>query len=305
MISSAEIQDLFNTGGGTVVGQDGDKIGKVGQVYLDDQSGEPEWVTVSTGLFGGKESFVPLAQSTLSGDEIRVPYDKSKVKDAPQIDSDSDGHISKDQEAELYSYYSLADPDPDRGAAETETVYNQDARTVSRGRDDADAADAVGQDEGRDTSGVTTDEAMTRSEEQLKVGTAKVATGKARLRKFVVTEQQTVTVPVRREEVTLEREPITDANRGDAMDGPELSEEEHEMTLHEEQVVVDKNVVPVERVTMAKNIVSEDQQVTEDVRKEQIEHVVDDHEEHTGAPVERADEVTHEHHADGGDVSPR
>ncbi len=160
-----------------------------------------------------------------------------------------------------------------------------------------------GQTEGRDTSAVGTDEAMTRSEEQLKVGTEKVATGKARLPKFIVTEQQTVTVPVRREEVRLEREPITDANVGDAMDGPELSEEEHEMTLHEEQVVVDKNVVPVERVKMAKDSVSEDQQVTEEVRKEQIEHVVDDQVDHTGAPVEHADETTREPHAEGGDVS--
>ena len=264
MISSTEIQDLVSSGSGTVVGQDGDKIGTVGQVYLDDHTGDPEWVTVSTGLFGTKESFVPLGQSTLSGSEIRVPYDKSKVKDAPQIDSDSDGHISEDQKNDLYRYYDLANPGADRSAGQSgqsEQVYAQNAVT--------------GGSEGQDTSGVTTDEAMTRSEEQLKVGTEKVATGKARLRKFIVTEQQTVTVPVRREEVTLEREPITDANVENAMDGPELSEEEHEMTLHEEQVVVDKNVVPVERVKMSKNIVSDDQQVTEDVRKEQIEHVVD------------------------------
>lgn len=268
MISSAEIQDLLNTGGGTVVGQDGENIGKVGQVYLDDQTGEPEWVTVSTGLFGTNESFVPLAQSSLSGDELRVPYDKSKVKDAPQIDSNSDGHITQDQEAELYRYYGLDSPNitdhTDSSAERSDTVYDQDAH---------------GQrvpTEAHGTAEVTTDEAMTRSEEQLKVGTEKVVTGKARLRKFIVTEQQNVTVPVRREEVTLEREPITDGNVGDAIDGPELSEEEHEMTLHEEQVVVDKNVVPVERVTMAKNIVSQDQEVTEDVRKEQIKHVVDE-----------------------------
>ena len=152
----------------------------------------------------------------------------------------------------------------------------------------------TGGSDGQDTSAVTTDEAMTRSEEQLKVGTEKVATGKARLRKFIVTEQQTVTVPVRREEVTLEREPITDANVENAMDGPELSEEEHEMTLHEEQVVVDKIVVPVERVKMSKNIVSDDQQVTEDVRKEQIEHVVDgqaDHLDHVSRKTGETDET--------------
>ncbi|MEO6998460.1 MAG: YsnF/AvaK domain-containing protein, partial [Terracoccus sp.] len=115
------------------------------------------------------------------------------------------------------------------------------------------------------------DEAMTRSEEQLKVGTTTREAGKARLRKYVVTEEQTVTVPVAREEVRLEREPITDANVGDATAGAEISEEEHEVTLHEEQVVVNKEAVPVERVKLGTETVTEEQQVTEQVRKEQFD----------------------------------
>ena len=112
---------------------------------------------------------------------------------------------------------------------------------------------------------------MTRSEEHLEVGTQKREAGRARLRKHVVTEQETVTVPVTREEVTLEREPITDANIDAATDGPAISEEEHEVVLTEERPVVQKETVPVERVRLGKETVTEQAQVTEDVRKERIE----------------------------------
>jgi uncharacterized protein (TIGR02271 family) len=101
-----------------------------------------------------------------------------------------------------------------------------------------------------------------------------VQTGKARLRKYVVTENQQVTVPVQREEVRIEREPITDANIGDALDGPDISEEEHEVVLHEEEVVSEKRAVPKERVRLDKDVEIEERTVSEDVRREQIE--VDD-----------------------------
>ena len=124
---------------------------------------------------------------------------------------------------------------------------------------------------GHDTSGPTTDNAMTRSEEHLNVGTQRVEAGRARLRKYVVTENVTQTVPVSHEEVRVEREPITDANVGNALDGPAISEEEHEVVLHAERPVVEKEAVPVERVRLDTQTVTEQQQVSEQVRKEQIE----------------------------------
>jgi uncharacterized protein (TIGR02271 family) len=124
---------------------------------------------------------------------------------------------------------------------------------------------------GHDTSGPTTDNAMTRSEERLDVGTRSAEVGRARLRKYVVTENVTQTVPVSREEVRVEREPITDANVGNAMDGPAISEEEHEVVLHAEEPVVAKEAVPVERVRLDKETVTEQAQVTEGLRKEEIE----------------------------------
>jgi uncharacterized protein (TIGR02271 family) len=112
---------------------------------------------------------------------------------------------------------------------------------------------------------------MTRSEERLNVGTRKEEVGRARLRKYVVNENVTETVPVSREEVRIEREPITDANVGKAMDGPAISEEEHEVTLHAERPVVEKEAVPVERVRLDKDTVTEHETVNEGVRKEQID----------------------------------
>jgi uncharacterized protein (TIGR02271 family) len=112
---------------------------------------------------------------------------------------------------------------------------------------------------------------MTRSEEELRVGTETRERGRARLRKYVTTETQQVTVPVQREEVRVEREPITDANLDAATSGPAISEEEHEVTLREEEVVVDKRAVPRERVRLDTETVTDERQVSEEVRKEQIE----------------------------------
>src|SRR5687767_9513432 len=103
MISTEQTEQLL-TGGGNVVDNDGEKIGSIGQVFLDDQSGRPEWITAKTGMFGGGESFVPLRDAEVAGDDVRVPYDKDKVKDAPRI-SDADSHLDEDEEAKLYEYY--------------------------------------------------------------------------------------------------------------------------------------------------------------------------------------------------------
>jgi uncharacterized protein (TIGR02271 family) len=243
--------------GSDAYGSDGSKIGSVGQVYLDDQTGQPAWVTVNTGLFGTNESFIPLSQASFSGDRLTVPYDKNKVKGAPNVAAD--GHLSPDEERELYAYYGVGYTDTDHdttttGYDTTTTGYDTDTRT-----------------EGHDTSGPTTDDAMTLSEERVNVGTQRREAGRARLRKYVVTENVTQTVPVTREEVVVEREPITDANRANATSGPDISEEEHEVVLHEETPVVEKTVEPVERVRLGTQQTTEQQTVTEEVRKERID----------------------------------
>ena len=246
--------------GRTAVGSDGDKIGKIGQIYVDEVTGQPEWVTVSTGLFGTRESFAPLYNSAVHGDQLVLAVPKELVKDAPNVADD--GHLANSETATLYQHYaSYLNPGYSTGGGPLpgEAGY-------AGGRTDASEGA-----QGYDTSGPTTDDAMTRSEERLHVGTENQPVGRARLRKYVVTENVTTTVPVSHEEVRLEREPITDANRDAALAGPDISEEEHEVTLHAERPVVAKEAVPVERVRLDTETVTEEQQITEQVRKEQID----------------------------------
>jgi uncharacterized protein (TIGR02271 family) len=247
MIDTTDIRALI---GARAYDRVGEKIGKVNQVYVDDRTGRPLWASVDTGLFGTSETFVPLEGAERDGDDVRIAYEKAFVKDAPRVEAD--GAISPAEQEQLFRYYDLAG-----------SQYEGEFDFGTTGRDTGTT--------GHDTSGPNTDTAMTRSEEQLHVGTQKVETGRARLRKYIVTEEQNVTVPVTREEVRLEREPITEGNVGQAMDGPDLSEEEHEVVLNEERVVVDKETVPVERVRLDTETVTEQQRVNEEVRKERIE----------------------------------
>jgi uncharacterized protein (TIGR02271 family) len=244
--------------GRTLVDRDGGRIGSIDAIYLDDDTGQPEWALVNTGLFGTKSSFVPLAQATEDHSDVRVPYDKQLVKDAPRIDPD--GRLSEAEERRLWRHYGLD--------------YDRTTRRRATGKD------AVG----RDTSGPTTDDAMTRSEEELRVGTAQRERGRVRLRKYVTTEQVQQTVPVQRERVRVEREPITDANRDAATSGPEISEAEHEVILREEEPVVQKRVVPKERVRLDKDTLTDEERVAEELRKEQIDI---DNEDTTGGRQER------------------
>ncbi|SHF73086.1 conserved domain-containing protein [Jatrophihabitans endophyticus] len=277
MTNPDQLLDLI---GRNAIDVDGDKIGKIGQLYTDDRTGDPQWVTVSTGLFGSKQSFAPLYDSKRNGDDLQLAVTKEQVKDAPNVDDD--GHLEDDENDALFAHYRghLGDQDGQQGGqpAAGRTDRETGDRTGDGDRDRlADVADAEGagrsadRGEGRDVSGPNTDDAMTRSEERLRVGTEQVEAGRARLRKYVVTENVTQTVPVSHEEVRIEREPITDANRDEAVSGEPISEEEHEVTLHAERPVVDKETVPVERVKLGTETVTEEQTVSEEVRKEQID----------------------------------
>jgi uncharacterized protein (TIGR02271 family) len=254
MLGQDQIDSLM---GRDIYGADGGKIGTAVQVYADDETGKPEWVSVRTGLFGTKQSFVPLADASVSGDQITVPYDKAFVKDAPNIDDE--GHLSRDQERDLYAYYNRSDYD-------TTTTAGTAAGGLGNDRDTR-----TGYDDRRDSARPTTDDAMTVSEERLNVGTEQREAGRARLRKYVVTENVTQTVPVQREEVRVEREPITEANRDAAMSGPDITEDEHEVVLHEERPVAQKETVPVERVRLDTETVTDQETVGEEVRKERVD----------------------------------
>jgi uncharacterized protein (TIGR02271 family) len=236
--------DVLEWRGRTVVDRDGQKIGELDEIYVDRQTNEPEWALVNTGLFGTKSSFVPLKGAAPAGDDVRVAYAKDQVKDAPSIDPD--GELSQQEEEGLYRHYAI------------------DYSEQRSGSGLPDATSGTSGEPGRD-------DAMTRSEEELRVGTAERERGRVRLKKHVVTEDVQETVPVRREEVRVEREPITDENVDEAMSGPDISEGEHEVTLKEEEVVVEKRAVPKERVRLEKDVETDEEQVTEQVRKEKVE----------------------------------
>ena len=229
--------------GCTVTDRNGDKIGKLDEIYLDEQTGRPEWALVNTGLFGFRSTFVPLSGATPNNDNVIVEWDKEQVQDAPSVEAD--GELSPDEEAQLYRHYGLD--------------YSQGTDT------------ATGRDTGQDTSGPNTDDAMTRSEEELRVGKTEQESGRVRLRKYVVTEQVQQTIPVRKEVARVEREPVTEGNVDQALDGPAISDEEHEMVLNEEQPVVEKKAVPKERVRLEKDVVTDERQISEEVRKERID----------------------------------
>jgi uncharacterized protein (TIGR02271 family) len=262
-MSTMQKEDLLQKRGQDLFDANGEKIGTLEEIYLDAQSGEPEWALVNTGMFGTKSSFVPLQGASQDGDSLRVPYDKAQVKDAPKVDPD--GELSQQQESELYAHYGL-----DYGESRSDSGLPEGGAGASTGGAGTDRTDAAGT-VGHDTSGPTTDDAMTRSEEELHVGTTQQESGRARLRKYVVEDEVTKTVPVQREEVRIEREPITDANAGAATDGPAISDEEHEVVLHEEEVVAEKRAVPKERIRMDKETVTDEQQVSETVRKEEVD----------------------------------
>ena len=223
----------------------GEKVGDVEYCYLDLDTDQPEWVAVKTGKLTSKSRLVPLMGATVTAEGLRLAFSKDQIKGAPEVDLDMD--LTEAEEAPLFDHYGLA-----YSQAESDTG-------LPAGRAAPEGAEG------------STDGAMIRSEEELQVGTVSRQAGRARLRKYVVTENVTTTVPVRREEVRVEREPITDANVDAATAGPAISEDEHEVVLLEEEPVVSTQAVPKERVRLTKEAVTTDEEVSADLRKEQIE----------------------------------
>ncbi len=246
----AETTEAYGWTGRELVDAQGEKVGSVADIYNDAQTGEPEWALVKGGLLGSKQHFVPLAGAAPDGEAVRVRVSREQVKEAPGVEAGAE--LSQDEERRLFEHYGVQYSD--EGSVTAQEAPEAENPSVTQ----------------RDSSG-STDEAMTRSEEEIHVGTERREAGRVRLRKYVVTEQVQTTVPVQREEVRLEREPITDANAGAATEGPAISEDEHEVVLHEEQPVVEKHTVPKERVRLGKDVQTDERAVSDEVRKERID----------------------------------
>ncbi len=242
------LDDVRPLVGGDLVDAEDGKVGRIEDIYLDNQTQRPEWALVHTGLFGRKQVYVPLADATTSDGKLRAAFSGDQIKHAPHVEPDEE--LTPDEEASLYDHYGVSAP------ASTPSAETRPAPTApSNPSSDPSSSDG----------------AMTRSEEELQVGVVRKPSSLVRLRKYIVTEDVQTTVPVSHEEVRVERIPITDDNLDQALSGPDLSDDEHEVTLMAEEVVVDKRVVPRERVRLDTTTVTSEEQVDEQLRKEQID----------------------------------
>jgi stress response protein YsnF len=280
MLDEREVSAAIGT---TAYDASGQKIGTVEHFYVDDRTGAPSWVAVTTGLFGTRQSVVPALDATFSDGGLRLPVAVDAVKSAPHLTGD---HLTPDDEAELRRHYGTGGPDGE---------LRDDLRDDLRG-DRAPVAPAVAAAPTVEMPVVETppppavetppppavdrehDGAMTRSEEQLVVGTERVATTRARLVKYVVTEDVQITVPIRREEIRIEEVPIDapDDGPGETLltDQPAGTRGTgglpDEIILHTERPVVTVEVVPTERVRLRTELVQGQETVTGQVQREQI-----------------------------------
>ncbi|MEU1086403.1 PRC and DUF2382 domain-containing protein [Streptomyces sp. NPDC005576] len=322
MAAADGFTDSGELDGLTVYDNGGEKVGSVGRVYVDDDTGKPDWVTVKTGMFGMKESFVPLAGARRVGSDLHVAHPKESVKDAPRVDADA--HLSVAEEEELYRHYGLtrkprssagtgvgADGRTTTGTGAMGGAAGAAAGTGAAGAGAAGAArptgtgKATGGAAGMTGTGMTGagthrdadasaggrplvgagaersapdmskadlagQEELIRSEEQLRVGTEEYESGRARLHKYVVTEEVTRTVPVSHEEVRVVREPLTPGEKVTGQTA--IGEQDVEVTLHAERATVRKEAVAVERVRLERDRVTEQKEVSAEVRKEKIDY---------------------------------
>ncbi|MFC9087389.1 PRC and DUF2382 domain-containing protein [Nocardiopsis dassonvillei] len=264
-----------------VLDQKGNKVGKINQVYLDDNTDQPSWVSVHTGMFGTHETLVPLQGSQPAEEDIRVPYDKSVVKDAPHVDADQ--HISPEEEQKVRQYYAKHGGPPMSGE---ETAMGRGPGPQTTGREDVAGGAAGGAAGGmaggmagdagmrdRDRDPATADErddiSMTRSEERVDIGVERREAGHARMHKYVETEQFDETVPLHHDELQVERRPVDDPSA--AREPREMGEDEQTFTLYEERPVVSKEQVPVEEIHVRKRDVTRDEHVQGQRRRERVE----------------------------------
>ncbi|GAA4334374.1 PRC and DUF2382 domain-containing protein [Actinomadura luteofluorescens] len=317
--TQTQVRELM---GMSVTDTNGTKVGTVKQVYLNDDSGSPEWVTVHTGWFGMRESFVPLSGARKGQDALQVPYDKETIKGAPNVDADE--HLSHAQIVDLYRHYGVRPPGGRRTGGETETGTTEttesagtestaEAGETTGGQGAAEtraAAETSGTTGTTGTAGTTGAAGMavhpergkrgtagersagrtmppqsaregaeapmteiTRSEEQMRIGTERHESGRVQVRKWIETEMVEQTIPVSHEEIRIDREPIAGGRPDPKVT---ISEADQEIILYEERPVISKETVPVERVRLRTEQVQDEQTVRGELRKERIEVTRDD-----------------------------
>jgi stress response protein YsnF len=281
MVSERDVAAAIGT---TAYGSDGASVGTVETFYTDDRTGATTWVSLSSGLLGTRHALAPAEDATFADGRLQLTVPSGAVSGAPRLGGQ---HLSPEDEAALRSHYADAAAAGRPAADDATTGATEPAAAADR-----PAAGAPEPDDG----------SMVRSEEQLRVGTERVATRRMRVVKYVVTEEVQVTVPLRREEIRIEEVPLDAGGddgvlvtEGEALSGPGTTGGAvpdatvpdatvpggtaagglpDEIVLHAERPVVSVEVVAAERVRLRTELVQGQESVSGTVQREQV--VVDE-----------------------------
>ena len=257
--------------GYTLVDPSGEKIGKVDDLFLDEND-QPEYFGVKMGFLGTSSTLIPVDITTTDHERgiIEVSQPKSIVQDGPAFDDDRE--ITPEYENEVRSYYGLSvvTSTEDRGTYSGYSgevgpgMYEGDTET-GEFRGHAEDDEGVNQSTGSDLE--DRDELrVQRTEEELVAGTREREAGQLKVRKRVRTDHEQIAVPTRHEEVSVERVPVS----GEATEA-EIGDDEVVVPVTEEEVVVSKRPVVKEEVRIRKDVVEDTETVEEDVRREEID----------------------------------
>ena len=241
---------LMSSRGEAVYDSSGAKIGSVEEIFVDEQTEQPEWIGLGTGFLGTKRVLVPVEGAERRGDGFYVPYAKDQIKNAPDIDADE---LSQETEQDLYAHYGLS---------------------YSERRSDTGLPEGGMPQAGRERVGTADEAELVRSEEELQVGKRQVEAGRVRVRKWVETEPVEADVELRRETARVSRQPIDQP-----VSGAEIGEQEIEVPLEAEEAVAQKQTVAKERIDIDTDVERERETVRDEVRKERVEIEGDDVEE--------------------------
>jgi uncharacterized protein (TIGR02271 family) len=272
--------------GYTVYDRDGGKVGKVDDLFVD-ESDRPEYIGVKMGFFGTSSTLIPMDIATVDDSQgfIQVNQPKSMVKDGPHFNDDHE--ITPEYEQQVHEYYGLTGTGTTEGRGTYGDYYGDEhsgagttgpetAGTVGAGMSMGDTESGEFREHDRNDEGVTQSRGddlddqdelrVQRSEEELRAGTREREAGSMRVRKRVRTDRERVEVPVRHEEVSVERVPVS----GEATEA-QIGEDEVVVPVTEEEVVTDKRAVAKEEIRVRKDAVEDTEVVEEDVRKEEID----------------------------------
>ncbi len=253
----------------TLVDSAGEKVGTIEDVYVDQETKQPEWVLVKTGLFGLKKTFVPMSVLQPDGDNLRAPYSKDQINSAPNVGDDEGA--TPEQEARLFEHYGIPYSESGTVSAKSEGQAEA-ARTLAAQRTETEYRDAspeaVDAGTGADRLAEAS-EGVQRHEEELRISKVRRPSELVRLHKWVETEPVSTSVELEHEEARIVREPVSESEAGGHR---QISDEgELEIKLEREEPVVEKQVVPKERVRLEKDLKTEEQTVEGEVRKERVD----------------------------------